>query len=45
MDNQTMGSKEQLITILEHIKDKVIVTGSYSFGTQKEMSDIVFYIK
>lgn len=45
MSNQTMGSKEQLIEILEHIKDRVIVTGSYAFGTQTELSDIDFYIK
>lgn len=39
------GSKEQLIEILEHIKDKVIVTGSYAYGEQTEFSDIDFYIK
>lgn len=40
-----IGSKEQLIEILEHIKDKVIVTGSYAYGEQTALSDIDMYIK
>ncbi|WP_109771644.1 nucleotidyltransferase domain-containing protein [[Clostridium] innocuum] len=31
--------------MLEQIKDKVIVTGSYEFGTQTELSDIDLYVK
>lgn len=38
-------SKERLIEILNHIKDKVIVTGSYAYGEQTPLSDIDFYIK
>lgn len=37
------GSKEELIKILEFIKDKVIVTGSYAEGIQTEKSDIDFF--
>lgn len=40
-----MNSQKQLVEILEHIKDKVIVTGSYAYGEQTEFSDIDFYIK
>ena len=39
------GTKENLQYILEQIKDKVIVTGSYAFGTQTESSDIDLYVK
>ena len=39
----TNGSKENLQYILEQIKDKVIVTGSYAYGTQTSRSD--FYVK
>jgi len=39
------GTKDNLRYILESIKDKVIVTGSYAYGTQKETSDIDFYVK
>ena len=45
MTNKEFGSKEQLIEILEHIKDKVIVTGSYAYGEQTALSDIDMYIK
>ena len=41
----SFGSKEQLIKILEHIKEKVIVTGSYAYGEQTDFSDIDFYIR
>lgn len=43
--NTELGSREQLIEILEHIKDKVIVTGSYAYGEQTALSDIDMYIK
>lgn len=43
--NRELSSKEQLIEILEHIKDKVIVTGSYAYGEQTALSDIDMYIK
>lgn len=39
------GTMENLQYILEQIKDKVIVTGSYAFGTQTESSDIDLYVK
>lgn len=39
------GNKEEFISILESIKDKVIVTGSYAYGEQTSLSDIDFYIK
>ena len=39
------GTIENLQYILEQIKDKVIVTGSYAFGTQTESSDIDLYVK
>lgn len=39
------GSMEELVEILEHIKDKVIVTGSYAYGEQTVLSDIDMYIK
>lgn len=39
------GTKENLIMILETIKDKVIVTGSYAYGTQTTFSDIDMFIK
>lgn len=45
MADKELGSKEQLIEILEHIKDKVIVTGSYAYGEQTALSDIDMYIK
>lgn len=45
MASKALDSKEQLIEILEHIKDKVIVTGSYAYGDQTELSDIDMYIK
>lgn len=45
MANKELGSKEQLIEILEHIKDKIIVTGSYAYGEQTALSDIDMYIK
>ncbi len=41
----TNGTKENLQYILEQIKDKVIVTGSYAYGTQTSESDIDFYVK
>lgn len=34
------GTKENLIEILQTIRDRVIVTGSYAYGTQTEYSDI-----
>ena len=37
--------REELVAILEFIKDKVIVTGSYAEGTQTKNSDIDFYVK
>lgn len=37
--------KEELVEILKEIKDKVIVTGSYAFGTQTPKSDIDFFVK
>lgn len=43
--NPTNGTKENLQYILEQIKDKVIVTGSYAYGTQTSRSDIDFYVK
>lgn len=39
------GSKEELIEILNFIKDKVIVTGSYAEGRQTAESDIDFLVK
>lgn len=39
------GTKENLVAILEAIKDKVIVTGSYAYGTQTVFSDIDMYVK
>ena len=39
------GTKENLIAILEAIKDKVIVTGSYAYGKQTAYSDIDLYVK
>lgn len=39
------GTKENLQYILEQIKDKVIVTGSYAYGTQTNLSDIDLYVK
>lgn len=47
MSNRVLekGTKENLQYILESIKDKVIVTGSYAYGTQTETSDIDFYVK
>lgn len=40
-----MDNKETLKTILEDIREYVIVTGSYATGKQNEYSDIDFYIK
>lgn len=37
--------KEELIKILEHIKDMVVVTGSYATGKYTSLSDIDFYVK
>ena len=37
--------REELVSILEFVKDKVIVTGSYADGTQTKFSDIDFYVK
>lgn len=39
------GTKENLIEILQTIRDRVIVTGSYAYGTQTEYSDIDLYVK
>lgn len=39
------GTKENLIEILQTISDRVIVTGSYAYGTQTEYSDIDLYVK
>lgn len=39
------GSKEELAAILENIKDKVIVTGSYAYGEQTPASDIDMFIR
>ena len=39
------GTEENLKAILESIKDKVIVTGSYAYGTQTANSDIDLYVK
>lgn len=39
------GTKENLQKILQEIKDKVIVTGSYAYGTQTKFSDIDMYVK
>lgn len=41
----TNGTIENLQYILEQIKDKVIVTGSYAYGTQTPTSDIDFFVK
>lgn len=41
----TKGTIENLQYILEQIKDKVIVTGSYAYGTQTPTSDIDFFVK
>ncbi len=40
-----LSSKENLIEILEAIKDRVVVTGSYATGKYTEASDIDFFIK
>lgn len=39
------GTKEELVKILEDIKDMVIVTGSYARNAQTLLSDIDMYIK
>ena len=39
------GSFEELQDILDTIKDKVIVTGSYAYGKETMFSDIDMYIK
>ena len=45
MNNNNLSSKGKLIEILEHIKDMVIVTGSYATGKYKENSDLDFLVK
>lgn len=40
-----LESKEALAAILEDIKDKVIVTGSYAYGEQTPSSDIDMFIR
>lgn len=45
MKSKTFGTFEELQQILETIKDKVIVTGSYAYGKETMFSDIDMYIK
>lgn len=40
-----LSSKAALVRILNDIKDKVIVTGSYAYGMQNEDSDIDMFIR
>ena len=39
------GTEENLKQILETIAPYVIVTGSYAYGKQTELSDIDMYVK
>lgn len=43
--SKNLSSKSALIRILNDIKDRVIVTGSYAYGMQNEDSDIDLFIR